>query len=307
VIDPLVVAAGVGLVGAMAGGPAVAYGIDRARPERRRRIAWGVILSVLLLAVLSDRIFTSAAGSAFAYLLATLPGILTFVISRSLLATSFVGLLPFYLVIGEMTRGTPANVPEIALDRAMQLRPEWMLVYGSLYAFAWFMPLFVVRDWRLGRRALQAYLAAMVVAYAAFLIYPTVAPRPGAVPGDGFAAWSLRVMYDIDPPHGCFPSLHVAYAFLAALVCWRLHRGLGAVSAIWAALIAISTVYTKQHYVADAVAGAMLGYAAYWMFVRGYPRDAASHADRAGAPRRALPAAALYGATVAAFWVAWRM
>lgn len=304
-IDPLVTAAGVGFVGAVAGGPAVAYGIDRVPQERRRIIAWGVILAALLAAVLSDFVFKSAAGHLFVYVLAAIPGVLTFVVSRSLLATAFVALLPFYLVIGEMTRGKPVNVPEIALDRAMGLRPGWMLVYGSLYAFAWFMPLLVVRDWRLGRRALQAYLVAMVVAYAGFLIYPTVGPRPDVVPGDGFAAWSLRFMYDIDPPHGCFPSLHVAYSFLAALVCWRLNRGLGVVCWIWAALVAVSTVYTKQHYVVDTIAGAILGYAVYWIFVRGYPRAAVSDEDRTAAPRRALIAVALYAATIGGFWVAW--
>lgn len=283
----------------------MAYGIDLVPHDRRRIIAWGVILGALAVAVLSDFVFRSAAGHSFAYVLAALPGILTFVVSRSLLATAFVALLPFYLVIGELTRGMPAHAPEIALDRAMGLQPAWMLVYGSLYAFAWFMPLCVVRDWRLGRRALQAYLAAMVVAYAGFVAYPTIAPRPDVVPGDGFAAWSLRVMYDIDPPHGCFPSLHVAYSFLAALVCWRMNRAVGAVSCIWAALIAVSTVYTKQHYVVDAIAGAVLGYGAYWIFVRGYPREAVSLADRTRAPRRSLVAAGLYAATVAGFWVAW--
>jgi len=305
VIDPLVTAAGVGFVGAVAGGPAVAYGLDLLPQDRRRIFAWGVILAALLLALVSDLLFRSSAGYLLAYVLAAIPGMLTFLISRSLVATAFVALMPFYLVIGEMTRGIPANVPEIALDRAMRVRPGWMLVYGSLYAFAWFMPLCVIRDWTLGRRALQAYLAAMVVAYAGFLIYPTVGPRPDVVPGDGFAAWSLRVMYDIDPPHGCFPSLHVAYSFLAALVCWRLNRTLGGVSLTWAVLIAVSTIYTKQHYVADAVAGAVLGYASYWIFVRGYPREAVSVADRTRAPRRSLVAVGLYAATVAGFWLAW--
>ena len=75
--------------------------------------------------------------------------------------------------------------------------------------------------------------------------------------GDGFAAWSLRLLYDIDTPYGCFPSLHVAWAFVSALTCYRVHAGVGWVAAGWATLIAVSTLYTKQHYVVDVIAGAL--------------------------------------------------
>jgi hypothetical protein len=162
VIDPVVTAAAVGGVGALTAGPALAYGLDRV-PDRHRRVAaWSLVLGALTVTLLFELVFRAAAGHLFVYVLASLPGVLTFIASRSLLATAFVALLPFYLVIGDLTRGMPVHAPALALDRAMPLRPAWMAVYGSLYAFAWFMPLVVVRDWRLGRRALQAYLAAMV-------------------------------------------------------------------------------------------------------------------------------------------------
>ena len=45
--------------------------------------------------------------------------------------------------------------------------------------------------------------------------------------GEGFAVWGLRALYSSDPPYNCFPSLHVAYSFLAALTCHRVHRALG--------------------------------------------------------------------------------
>jgi membrane-associated phospholipid phosphatase len=197
-------------------------------------------------------------------------------------------------------------VPEIALDRVVSVQPAWMFVYGSLYVFVVLLPLLVVRGPELSRRAMRSYLMVMIVSYLGFLVYPTLAPRPAEVPGDGFAAWSLRLAYSIDPPHGCFPSLHVAYAFVSALTCYRVHRGLGTVAALWAALIGISTVYTKQHYVVDAVAGGLLAYAAYVLFLRRHPRETVAESDRLLAPFRALWVIGIFAIMVAGFWVAYR-
>lgn len=88
-----------------------------------------------------------------------------------------------------------------------------------------------------------------------FLVYPTVAPRPASVVGDGFAVWGLRFLYSADLPYTCFPSLHVAHAFVSALTCYRLHRAVGIAAVICAVLVALSTLFTKQHYVADVIPG----------------------------------------------------
>jgi membrane-associated phospholipid phosphatase len=108
-------------------------------------------------------------------------------------------------------------------------------------------------------------------------------------------------------PYNCFPSLHVAYAFVSALTCSRVHPGVGAAAALWAALIGVSTVYTKQHYVADVIAGALEAYAAYLLFLPRYPREAVPEIDRRLAPFRASCAVGIFGIMVACFWVAYRI
>lgn len=241
----------------------------------------------------------------FVYVVAALPGLVAFLAWRTLLASAFVSLAPLYFVIAALTRSRPTYAPEISLDRALSVQPAWMLVYGSLYVFILLLPVLVVRQQELFRRGLKAFLMVMLAAYAGFLLYPTTAPRPAEVFGDGFAAWSLRLAYSIDPPYNCFPSLHVAYSFVSALTCYRVHRGVGVTAALWAALIGVSTLYTKQHYVADVIAGALAAYVAYVLFLRGYPREAVAERDRSRAPVRALAAIGIFGIMVASFWVAY--
>lgn len=306
--DPLVVAVGIGLLGSVVAGPAVAYALELLPRQWRRTTEWLLIAGAGAVAVLADLLTEGPGGGGpFVYVLAALPGLVAYLAWRTLLASTFVSLAPLYFVIAVLTSGRPTHAPEVALDRALPLQPAWMLVYGSLYVFILLLPVLVVRQPALFRRGLRAYLMVMLVAYAGFLLYPTAAPRPADVFGNGFAAWSLRLVYSLDPPYNCFPSLHVAYAFVSALTCYRVHRGVGAAAAVWAALIGVSTVYTKQHYVADVVAGALMAFVAYVLFLLTYPREAVPEADRRLAPRRALTAIGIFSIMVAGFWVAYRI
>ena len=120
---------------------------------------------------------------------------------------------------------------------------------------------------------MQAYVMVLVIAYVGFVAYPTVAPRPDEVRGVGFAAWCLRLQYSLDQPYNCFPSLHVAHSFVSALTCYRVHKGVGVAAVLWATLVGVSTLFTKQHYAVDVIAGAIMAYAAYVLFLRQYPRE----------------------------------
>jgi membrane-associated phospholipid phosphatase len=285
-------------------GPAVAYGLQLLPQQWQRTAEWLLIAGAVVIAVLADLLSEGPVGGVFVYVLAALPGLIAFLAWRTLLASTFVSLAPLYFVIALLTRGRPTHAPEIALDRALPVQPAWMIVYSSLYVFIILLPVLVVREPALFRRGLQGYLMVMLVAYAGFLLYPTAGPRPAEALGEGFAAWSLRLVYSIDPPYNCFPSLHVAYAYVSALTCYRVHRGVGVVAAFWAALIGVSTLYTKQHYVADVIAGTVAAYIAYVLFLRSYPREAVADNDRRRAPLRALVVIGIFGIMVAGFWVA---
>ncbi len=306
-LDPLVTAVGIGLLGSVVAGPAVAFGLQSVPQRWRRTTEWLLILGAVVVALFAGPLLRSPVGGVFVYMLAALPGLVAFLAFRTLLASALVSLAPLYFVIGELTRDRPTYAPEVALDRALSLQPGWMFVYGSLYVFVVLLPLLVVRQQELFRRAMQAYLTVMIVSYVGFLLYPTVAPRPADVVEGGFAAWSLRLVYSLDPPHGCFPSLHVAYAFVSALTCYRVHRGVGAAAGLWAALIGVSTLFTKQHYVADVIAGTLAAYVAYVLFLRGYPREAVAESDRRRAPSRALVVVGIFGFMIAGFWVAYQV
>jgi membrane-associated phospholipid phosphatase len=218
-----------------------------------------------------------------------------------------VSLVPFYVFIPGLVAGRPLHMPELPLDRVVPLQPAWAFVYGSLYLFLIVLPVFVVRQQAHIRRTVSAYLAVWIPAYACFLAYPTVAPRPTEVIGEGFLVWGLRFLYSADPPYNCFPSLHVAHSFVSALTCHRVHRGLGTAAILCASLVAVSTLFSKQHYVLDVIAGILLASVAHVLFLRSYPRDRIPELDRRLAPVFALGTLGIVGLGVACFWVVYQL
>ncbi len=219
----------------------------------------------------------------------------------------FASLVPGYLVVGTYAPGRTLHMPELALDRAWPVQPVWTLVYGSLY-FAVFLPMVVLRQEEHIRRTLWALVMIWIVGSAGWLIYPTMLPRPSpATLGAGFCDWALQIAYTWDAPYNCFPSLHVAQAVLAAFTCNLVSRGIGLAAGVWASLIAISTLFTKQHYVADVIAGALLGGLAYFVFLRGYSRTSVTRLDKSVGPVVVVGFLGVHTFAILGFWVAYQM
>lgn len=221
------------------------------------------------------------------------------------LAAALLLLLPLYFVIPASVGNRAVHVPAIFVDHLVPVEPGWMYVYGSIYVFV-LLPLLVVRQEELFCRAIKAYLLVLVAAYTGFIAYPAAAPRPSIVPAAGFASWCLRLTYSIDSLYNCFPSLHVAHSFVSALTCYRVNRGVGIAATGWAALIGISTLFVKQHYAVDVLAGALVAALAYALFLRSYPRAAVANRDCRMAPRRALGVVVIFGIVVAVMWLLYR-
>jgi len=123
------------------------------------------------------------------------------------------------------------------------------------------------------RRALDDFWAAVLLAtlfiYAEYPFFPLTPPRVlfGDMPGPHVAPLLRRLNFwllDHYSVQACiFPSGHVAAVTAVALAVRKHVPRLGALFLFLAASVAVATVYGRYHYAADAVAGAMVGVAAY--------------------------------------------
>jgi len=131
---------------------------------------------------------------------------------------------------------------------------DWTIwVYASQFLLLYGCFLGVNSAWTISRLVYAISLASLL-AFCVFLIYPTEFPRRVTVE-DGGSVFAFRFLYSIDSAANCFPSLHVALAWLCALCLRDERKKAGALAMVWAALISISTLTTKQHYFVDLVGG----------------------------------------------------
>ncbi|MEO8563640.1 MAG: phosphatase PAP2 family protein [bacterium] len=151
----------------------------------------------------------------------------------------------------------------VALSEALHLS------YALYYAIVGIPPM--VLFFTGARRKLEATTLALVIVYAicflAYPLFPVDGPRflHGAAPApDGPVRRYVLALLERGSSRGtAFPSSHVAASVVAALCALQHQRKLGVVIAIVAVGLTIATVYGGFHYAVDALAGLVLGTAAW--------------------------------------------
>ncbi|MEK6835793.1 MAG: phosphatase PAP2 family protein, partial [Nanoarchaeota archaeon] len=78
----------------------------------------------------------------------------------------------------------------------------------------------------------------------------------------------LNLIYVLDKPVNLFPSLHVSMTFLAFLIISKFKKDLRIIILIAFILSALSTLFIKQHYLLDTLAGLVLGFISYKIYFK---------------------------------------
>jgi membrane-associated phospholipid phosphatase len=127
----------------------------------------------------------------------------------------------------------------------------YICVYGGVFlAYA------VIDDMEDWNRTVVCFVIAATACFLSFYFFPvTMTMRPDISNQNGVFYEITKVVYAIDLPYNCFPSLHVVFPTFAAFVVWRNHRTMRWLIAAMALIVCVSVVFVKQHYIADVVAG----------------------------------------------------
>jgi len=93
-----------------------------------------------------------------------------------------------------------------------------------------------------------------VVSYLFYYFYQTVVFRPDTIT-TGFGSDLIRLIYRSDKPYNDFPSLHTSLALVFGMYVYKIKSRWSIVANIFIILVILSTLFTKQHYIADVLAG----------------------------------------------------
>lgn len=182
------------------------------------------------------------------------------------------GLLPWviqllYLPLNRLQSGGIA--PALPIDALIPLRPLWVIPYMATLLTWIIIPLWAVFkfDDRSYRALIIAELICVIAGISVFFFFPTYVVRPEITQASGsmsLIAW----LYQSDQAYNALPSGHAYLSGLFMLILSRLyprHRP------IWIAAyitILLSTLFTRQHYILDLIAGFALSLAAFYVFLR---------------------------------------
>lgn len=164
-----------------------------------------------------------------------------------------------YLSINVFSEGRDAHTLFLPGEERLPFLP----IFEYFYVLSYFIgPLLLVtvRDYATLIRLLRATAVALLTAYTTYLVFPVYFERPH-LEVTSLHSWLLSIEY-LDKPYNHFPSLHVTLSWLAV------HASQGSRRqriALWALAtgISVSTVFVKQHYIADVAYGFGLAWAAW--------------------------------------------
>ena len=153
----------------------------------------------------------------------------------------------------------------LPIDDRIPYRPRWVWIYSFLY-----YPVIVAINWTVAspRQFLYVAISYMLLLgfqmlFFVFLPVATPAEWRTCAVGRGRSERFLAFVQNYDARSNSFPSMHTSVATLTAL---HLHATFGPMAVAFPVLIGVSCLFTKQHYVVDLPAGALLGWLVFKLF-----------------------------------------
>lgn len=177
-----------------------------------------------------------------------------------------------YFGIGHLHLNRSTEILRTRLDDAIPFWPWTAWCYLPFYAGVFIIAVAGIKRRALFNRAVMAVLIVMSLGAIGHVFVSAEYPRPVLHPpypdlSAAFLAWVQR----IDPPGNVFPSLHVAHTTMLALLLIKDRPRLGRIALAMATALALSTLTTKQHFLADVVSGYALAFFGRWLALRKLP------------------------------------
>lgn len=154
---------------------------------------------------------------------------------------------------------------KLPLDDAIPFWPRWVWIYSGLYYPVIVYINFITASPRHFLYVCLSYVLLLALQMFFFIFFPVATPMEWRTVNlrRGRSEKFLAFIQTYDSPANSFPSMHTSVATLTAL---HLYPHLGLAIFLFPSLIALSCLFTKQHYVIDLPAGGLLGWLVFQLF-----------------------------------------
>lgn len=156
----------------------------------------------------------------------------------------------------------PVKIFNSVIDEKIPFWPWWSWIYSFLYYPAILYLNWIMIDSRQFLLAAFSFIILLTMQLTFFILLPVATPAHWRTINTGrtLSEKFLLFVQKFDGSANCFPSMHVSVATLTACLAYA---SLGPWVFLFPVLIALSCTFTKQHYLLDLPAGALLGWVAF--------------------------------------------
>lgn len=179
-----------------------------------------------------------------------------------------IGVYQFYFWCQRNAFRKPIQL-ECFIDRHIKFRPWWIWIYSGIYYPIIVFTIFSFNDFRQFNYTVISFIILLVIQMLFFLFLPVQTPpswreiATKSTPTHRF----IRYVQSFDKANNCFPSMHVSVSTLTSLHLITNYPPLGLWIWSFPVLIALSALYTKQHFFLDLIPGAIVGWIAFKAFL----------------------------------------
>ncbi|MGZ5445428.1 MAG: phosphatase PAP2 family protein [Thermoanaerobaculia bacterium] len=176
------------------------------------------------------------------------------------------GVYQFYFWCQRNPLAVKTRTLHLPVDNHIPYRPIWVWIYSFLYYPIILLITLTTVSTRHFLYVAISYVVLLLMQMAVFVVFPVATPESWRVchEGTGLSERFLTLVQRFDAPSNSFPSMHTSVAVLTA---FHLQSSIGIGIFAFPLLIALSCLYTKQHYVVDVPAGAIVGWGAFHLFL----------------------------------------
>ena len=163
--------------------------------------------------------------------------------------------------------------PHIIGSRLDELTP---FLPGFIYIYvAWYISLIVIpyyiyyKDKNSFNKYVVTFIISTIICGIIFVVYPNTIKRAD-ITGGGITNFIIKIIYYLDYPVNCLPSIHCLYSFLYIFAIFDTKKVtptyIKIIITVFSISVVLSTLFIKQHVIVDALASLIIS-TVVWIIV----------------------------------------